>query len=124
MIITNTICNCCGCEIDDSLQGGFDVSFGYGSKYDGQNWSFELCEDCMENIIKTFSYVPKGFMDNPYLEVSEKEKQIIFEDWKATGEWDELSVMSYERLVGLAGYLHKYVIDEAIVKYHPDKAQI
>lgn len=34
-------------------------NFGYGSKFDTDMVSFELCDDCYEEFIKSFKYPPK-----------------------------------------------------------------
>lgn len=39
----------------------FSCSFGYGSKFDTENWIFDLCEDCLEDIVNTFKIKPEGF---------------------------------------------------------------
>lgn len=56
------ICNCCGKEFkpeDDypcwaNTVHGFSIDFEYGSKHDMDNWSFDLCDDCIEKITKRF----------------------------------------------------------------------
>lgn len=60
------ICNKCGKEVDlekandfeENLFHSFKVSFGYGSKYDLELWSFDLCEDCLLEFIDTFKIKP------------------------------------------------------------------
>jgi len=59
------ICNRCG-KVDDSEQVAlaseietWTHSFGYGSKQDGTTMEFELCDDCVLEIIKTFKYPPQ-----------------------------------------------------------------
>ncbi len=121
MIITTVVCNKCGNDIPDSVSGGYDVGFGYGSKHDGERWSFELCEDCLLELISTFKHIPKGFYDNPYIQLSDNERQIVFEEWKKTGEFDELSVFTYDRLMDSVGYLSKDEINSAISKYYPKR---
>ena len=121
MIITTVICNKCGCNIPDSLNGGYEVRYSYGSVYDNESWSFELCENCLLELISTFKHIPKGFYDDSYISLSDNERQIVFEEWKKTGEFDELSVFSYDRLVDFVGYLSKDVINLAILKYHPER---
>lgn len=124
MIITKVMCNKCGCEIPDSINSNFYASFGYGSKHDGQEWSFELCENCLEDIIKTFKYIPGGFKENPYIHIDNEDRQKIFEEYKKTGEFDLLSTLSYEELLEYVGFLSKESINEAIIKNHPDRATI
>jgi hypothetical protein len=69
-------------EVQANKFQSFDCSFGYGSHYDMENWEFDLCEDCLEEIVKTFKIVPDGFGED-----NEKilHPQIVFEEWKVTG---------------------------------------
>lgn len=68
---------------------GFSVSFGYGSDYDMERWSWTLCEDCLVDIIRTFKHVPDGFFLFPESIYIDKDRhQSVFEKWKVTGEWD------------------------------------
>lgn len=32
----------------------FNIVFNYGSKFDTEQWSFDLCEDCIEEITNNF----------------------------------------------------------------------
>ena len=121
MIITTVVCNKCGVDIPDSVSGGYDVGFGYGSKHDNESWSFELCEDCLLELISTFKHIPKGFYDNPYIQLSDNEKRVVFDTWKKTGEFDELSVFTYDRLMDSVGYLSRDTINTAILKYYPER---
>lgn len=58
----SAICNKCGkkFEYDEGLCGWqnlvhkFVIKFAYGSKYDYERWDFDLCEDCIEEIVSTF----------------------------------------------------------------------
>lgn len=69
------ICNKCGKTISSAECEGypianamlpFKINFGYGSDFDGETWEWDLCPDCLLEFIKTFKYVPKGFMfDDP-----------------------------------------------------------
>ena len=60
-VATHVTCNKCGhtSEIDvnrfelNKFQE-VDFSFGYGSKYDMEDWEFHLCEDCYDKLIKQF----------------------------------------------------------------------
>lgn len=36
------------------------LHFGYGSKFDGESISFDLCDSCIEDLIKSFKHVPDG----------------------------------------------------------------
>lgn len=39
----------------------FHCSFGYGSKFDMEDWKFDLCESCLEELVSTFKIKPEGF---------------------------------------------------------------
>jgi hypothetical protein len=41
----------------DTFQS-FQLNFGYGSKFDEQTWTFDLCEKCLEEFIHTFQIKP------------------------------------------------------------------
>jgi hypothetical protein len=41
-------------------------SFGYGSKFDTDDWKFDLCEKCLVDIIRTFKHLPEGY-DEEYV---------------------------------------------------------
>lgn len=61
-------CNKCGREFVNPLSKGstmeqfiwdanihgFKVFFGWGSKFDEQEWEFHLCDECLEKIVKGF----------------------------------------------------------------------
>jgi hypothetical protein len=51
-ILENVICNMCGSKQDPHVGNCTDITinFGYGSKYDGDKWEFDLCDDCLDNI--------------------------------------------------------------------------
>ncbi|MCU9612520.1 hypothetical protein OEV98_02945 [Caldibacillus lycopersici] len=36
-------------------------SFGYGSKFDMEKWSFDICEDCLVEFVASFKIKPEGF---------------------------------------------------------------
>lgn len=67
-------CNKCGAEFKYPHVGQatrVSVDFGYGSKFDGDRWEFDLCDDCFESWTKDFVYpVGKneddGFCDADY----------------------------------------------------------
>jgi hypothetical protein len=66
VIESKVVCNKCGLEYDDekSEHGyeewqwdtihAFKVEFGYGSKHDLEKWNFDLCENCIEELVSTF----------------------------------------------------------------------
>jgi hypothetical protein len=57
------VCNPCGKTFtkteadsfywDSKIQQIF-LYFGYGSKHDMEKWEFCMCEECIENFVKTF----------------------------------------------------------------------
>ena len=60
------ICNKCGKTVkldkdawqkQESIQH-FEIHFGFGSRFDMERWEFDLCEDCIEKIVKPFKYKP------------------------------------------------------------------
>lgn len=42
----------------DSHYHSFDIKFGYGSQYDLETWSFDLCENCLEKVANSFLIPP------------------------------------------------------------------
>ncbi len=105
----------------DAQLHGFSVGGGYGSRWDGGDFSFDLCENCIEELVRTFKIYPNGFMDTGYAFAENDDKQKIFENWKQTGEWEELMNCTYEELVQATGLIHTDYVNEMIKKYHPDK---
>jgi len=59
--LEKVVCNQCGRELE--LKNGIvqegvfkgEVHWGYFSRKDGENHSFDLCEDCYERLIHSFS---------------------------------------------------------------------
>lgn len=123
-------CNCCGKSVkvrpnsrdewNDDIKE-FYVDFGYESHHDGEKWSFDLCEECLINIVKQFKYVPYGFMEDNYTTLSREEHQKVFENWKETGQWEELMFKTYEELIELVQIYDTEYINEVIKKFHPDE---
>lgn len=67
--ITTTVCNKCGKVFEDNFYKGiqsFCTSFGYESRFDGQRWGFDLCDDCLEELVNSFIHKPNGYMVDPY----------------------------------------------------------
>jgi hypothetical protein len=104
----------------------FGCSFGYGSKFDTEFWNFELCEECLVDLIKSFKYVPDGFREDRsyYIIKDEEEHQKIFERWKETGKWEQLYFKTYEELVELADIFRTEYINKIIKQNYPDKPLI
>ena len=55
-VVDSTICNKCGKTDDGGFvdMSGFEVLFGYGSKRDGDCIKFDLCSECVEELINSF----------------------------------------------------------------------
>lgn len=59
-VLTKVVCNCCGKEIPQIREGIWEEyfhaekSWGYLSKQDGRQDSFDLCQDCYEKMIENF----------------------------------------------------------------------
>ncbi len=62
---TRVFCNRCGREIkiihpeSGANYLSVDKLWGYGSRFDGEAHSFDLCEDCYELMISEFKISPK-----------------------------------------------------------------
>lgn len=110
--ITEVVCNKCGCtsgklQDDDSYAANefqeFGTYFGYGSRFDMERWSFDLCEDCLVELIKTFKHSPSGFAQENYFVHNE---QLTFEKWKETGQIDIEAGMTLEEIEERGGSLY------------------
>ena len=113
-------CNKCGKTIEPTYANdmvSIYTDFGYESNFDGEKWSFDICDDCLLEIIKTFKHVPDGFFDDNS-ELSEEIHQKVFDDWKETGEWEHFKYHTYEQLESLNGYYSTEYLNEFIKKYH------
>lgn len=57
-ILIDILCDSCGksCKVESSFSGGlyefaqFIAGWGYGSRKDGDQWNFLLCEDCADRV--------------------------------------------------------------------------
>ena len=81
----------------------FETNFGYGSRYDNENWSFDLCEDCLTELVKTFKVVPTGFGEDSY---SVAYPQVMFDNWKETGQVDLEAGMTAEEIAENGGSIY------------------
>jgi len=60
--VYETYCNKCGKELYNSENENiifdfpheFEIIFGYGSSLDGDKWNFDLCSDCIIELVETF----------------------------------------------------------------------
>jgi hypothetical protein len=97
------------------------INFGYESRFDGESWIFDLCDDCLVTVVKSFMHVPDGFkIDNSYNLV--KYHQKVFDEWKETGTWDEFVGYTYEELLELKdnSMLDIDFINSVISNHYPD----
>ena len=67
---TSIVCNRCGMSFDcdddfeNNLIHNFNIEFGYGSEHDLEEWSFDLCEACIEELIESFKIkVTRFYLD-------------------------------------------------------------
>ena len=109
-VLAAEICDCCGKGFEPDPDG-FDngvktlsASFGYGSDFDEETWVWEMCTDCLIEMIKTFKYPPRGFMSPWSLGDVEKDRQKVFDKWKKTGEWDHFMDYTDEEIEALGFY--------------------
>lgn len=122
------ICNKCGKQIrpfEDGIYSdinSINLSFGYGSPHDMEGWAFDLCDSCLDEIIKQLKFVPDGFyIDNTEPKYSHEIHQKAFEDWKKTGEYDAIKYLPYEQLKEL-GWIYDFDYLNGIIKEkYPDK---
>lgn len=62
--VTEIVCNSCGKTIPQDKFGhradclSVDKIWGYGSCFDGESHSFDLCDQCYSNFIKGFKIPP------------------------------------------------------------------
>jgi len=128
VVIKSTVtCNKCGETIEpyyaDDMQT-IHLSFGYESRFDGEKWSFDLCDNCLLDVVKTFKHVPTGFLDDSLYSVinDQEEHQKVFDHWKNTGEWEDMRFKTYEEIVELNnGWFNIESLNDAIKKFHPGK---
>ncbi|WP_340032587.1 hypothetical protein NSQ20_12035 [Paenibacillus sp. FSL K6-1122] len=105
----------------DAMIQSFKFAFGYGSKFDGEYWEFDLCEICLESIFKDFKYVPNGFRSDEYIQLDDERHQAVFDNWKVTGEWEDLKYHTYDELLEYEDLFNEDYFQKMIKKYHPDK---
>ena len=64
---TSIVCNKCGMSFDckddfaTNLIHNFNIKFGYGSEHDFEEWSFDLCEKCIDELTNSFKIKPARF---------------------------------------------------------------
>ncbi|MEK4025404.1 hypothetical protein [Sporosarcina sp. FSL W7-1283] len=107
--LQKVVCNKCG-KHDDAKEGinlahyqEIGVSFGYGSDYDMQSWKFDLCEECLVELVKTFKIIPEGFGQDSYYA---KYPKAMFEHWKETGEVNLEAGMTSEEIEARGGSIY------------------
>ncbi len=58
--VEKVFCNICGKEIEKDIYGYYrdylhiEKDWGYNSNKDGENHSIDICEECYDNLIKSF----------------------------------------------------------------------
>jgi len=74
LVENKVVCNKCGLTFDDEKSPHgyevwqwdaihhFAVEFGYGSDHDLHAWTFDLCEDCIEEVVSTFKIKPESIL--------------------------------------------------------------
>lgn len=87
----------------DDTFASFETNFGYGSRYDNEHWSFDLCEECLTELVKTFVVVPDGFGEDSYCV---KYPQVMFDEWKETGQFDVEAGMTTEEIAENGGSVY------------------
>ena len=68
LVVSKLVCNRCGLEYNTEERDfeewqwktifPFKVHFGYSTKHDLENWEFDLCEKCIEEIVSAFKVAP------------------------------------------------------------------
>ena len=55
--VESVICNMCGKPIDSrwDISLSVDKKWAYGTKWDGETHSFDICEDCYKELIGKFA---------------------------------------------------------------------
>lgn len=106
--IVEITCNKCGLASTEDNYGfdkfqEFSTSFGYGSRYDGEHWRFDLCDKCLTELVKSFKIVPDGFGEDSYYAVY---PQIMFDNWKKTGVVDLEAGMTEEEIAERGGSIY------------------
>lgn len=115
-----TVCNKCGQSFE--YASDMQVNFGYGSVYDMETWEFYICDDCIQELVKSFKIAPKGFKDDEYNpRLTSEQHQLTFNNWKDTGKWEEMMYIPYDELISYRGYFEDEYINNCIRKYHPNK---
>ena len=113
------VCNKCGQEFKYTTD--MIASFSYGSRFDMETWEFNICDDCIKELMQTFVVVPRGFMVNGSLELTPEQHQTTFDSWRETGKWEEMMCIPYEELISFRDYYEDEYINNCIRKFHPDK---
>lgn len=111
-VVIEVTCNKCGAsstrknEHDHYFSNEFQTfhtNFGYGSKYDNERWEFDLCDDCLTELLKTFMYGPSGFGQDSHIAHDE---QATFQKWKETGVVDLEAGMTKEEIEKNGGSIY------------------
>jgi len=68
-VVRAVACNKCGKETENTEEynpefhnyQSFEITFGYGSEFDGLELDFDLCDACMVELIKSLKIPPMAF---------------------------------------------------------------
>ncbi|MDR1914246.1 MAG: hypothetical protein LBQ68_07190 [Clostridiales bacterium] len=72
--VEQIVCNMCGCVIQKETFGYLDTfvsvnkTWNYGTGWDGETHSFDLCEGCYDKLIAGFKIAPKPTPEIPCIE--------------------------------------------------------
>ena len=66
-VINKLVCNKCGKEVPDGCcYLRFEGKIGFGSKYDGENISVDLCPTCLDELLDSLSVWADARYNNPH----------------------------------------------------------
>jgi Fe2+ or Zn2+ uptake regulation protein len=70
--VHKVVCNCCGKEIERNQFGyleehvSLEKEWGYGSEFDGETHSIDLCQSCYKKLTSNFKIQPLS-VDKNYI---------------------------------------------------------
>lgn len=76
------VCNKCGRRLNEGQPNGsqnIEINFNQYTSllFDREIWNFTLCDNCLDQLAKSFIHPPKGFMEDPYKEYGEALQECI-----------------------------------------------
>lgn len=77
-----TVCNKCGRQLNEGQPNGsqeIEINFNQYTSliFDRQIWSLTLCDDCLDEIARSFIHPPTGFMVDPHKEYGDALREYI-----------------------------------------------